>query len=87
MFSIELDPWVIRVEGHLRREVFLDPRGEVESHLEREVVPVDLLDLLEQLLGQLLRLVPQHRVAAAAVVRVPVVARLCFDMEEGRGTW
>ena len=86
MFSIELHPWVIRVEGHLRREVLLDPGCEVEAHLEREIVPVDLLDLLEQLLGQLLRLVPQHRVAAA-VVRVPVVARLCFDMEEGGGTW
>ena len=75
MFSIELYPWVIRVEGHLRREVLLDPRRQVEPHLQGKVVPVDLFHLLEQLLGELLRLVPQHRVAAA-VVRVPVVARL-----------
>ena len=80
MFSIELHPWVIRVEGNLRREVLLDPRRQMQPHLQREAVPVDLLDLLEQLLGELLRLVPQHRVAAA--VGVAVVARLCFGIEE-----
>ena len=73
---------VVGVEGHLRREVLLDPRRQVQPHLQREVVPVDLLDLLEQLLGELLRLVPQHRVAAA--VGVAVVARLCFEMEGRR---
>ena len=74
---------VVGVEGHLRREVLLDPRRQVQPHLQREAVPVDLLDLLEQLLGELLRLVPQHRVAAP--VGVAVVARLCFEME-GRKT-